>query len=99
VGEICRKVGDNNLRFEGYFGNEGATSQKFRHGCYHSGDLGHIRIVNGNRYMFFNGRTDDWIRKDGENSRLRMSLFTPRHPAVIALLPTARPVKLPMRRL
>jgi len=67
VGEICRKVGENNLRFEGYFGNAGATSQKFRHGWYHSGDLGHIRIVNGKRYMFFNGRTDDWIRKDGEN--------------------------------
>jgi fatty-acyl-CoA synthase len=67
VGEICRKVGDNNLRFEGYFGNAGATSQKFRNGWYHSGDLGHVRIVNGKRYMFFNGRTDDWIRKDGEN--------------------------------
>jgi fatty-acyl-CoA synthase len=67
VGEICRKVGENNLRFEGYFGNTGATSQKFRDGWYHSGDLGHIRVVNGKRYMFFNGRTDDWIRKDGEN--------------------------------
>ncbi len=67
VGEICRKVGDHNIRFEGYYGNEGATSQKFRKGWYHSGDLGHIRIVNGKRYMFFNGRTDDWIRKDGEN--------------------------------
>lgn len=67
VGEICREVGENNLRFEGYFGNTGATSQKFRNGWYHSGDLGHIRIVNGKRYMFFNGRTDDWIRKDGEN--------------------------------
>jgi fatty-acyl-CoA synthase len=67
VGEICRKVGDNNLRFEGYFGKEGAASQKFRNGWYHSGDLGHVRIVNGKRYMFFNGRTDDWIRKDGEN--------------------------------
>lgn len=67
VGEICRKVGENNLRFEGYFGNAGATSQKFRDGWYHSGDLGHVRIVNGKRYMFFNGRTDDWIRKDGEN--------------------------------
>lgn len=67
VGEICRKVGDNNIRFEGYFGNKGATSQKFRNGWYHSGDLGHVRIVNGKRYMFFNGRTDDWIRKDGEN--------------------------------
>lgn len=67
VGEICRKIGDNNLRFEGYFGNAGATNQKFRNGWYHSGDLGHVRIVNGKRYMFFNGRTDDWIRKDGEN--------------------------------
>ncbi|MGA2554410.1 MAG: AMP-binding protein, partial [Smithella sp.] len=52
VGEICRKVGDSNIRFEGYFGNEGATNQKFREGWYHSGDLGHIRIVNGKRYMF-----------------------------------------------
>lgn len=67
VGEICRKVGENNLRFEGYFGNAGATNQKFRNGWYHSGDLGHVRIVNGKSYMFFNGRTDDWIRKDGEN--------------------------------
>ncbi|MBP7231418.1 MAG: AMP-binding protein [Syntrophaceae bacterium] len=67
VGEICRKVGENNLRFEGYYGNQGATSQKFRNGWYHSGDLGHVRIVHGKRYMFFNGRTDDWIRKDGEN--------------------------------
>ena len=67
VGEICRKVGENNLRFEGYYGNQGATSQKFCNGWYHSGDLGHVRIVHGKRYMFFNGRTDDWIRKDGEN--------------------------------
>jgi len=67
VGEICRKVGDNNLRFEGYFGKENAASQKFRNGWYHSGDLGHVRIVKGRRYLFFNGRTDDWIRKDGEN--------------------------------
>ncbi|HQM44552.1 MAG TPA: AMP-binding protein [Smithellaceae bacterium] len=67
VGEICRKVGENNLRFEGYYGNQGATSQKFRNGWYHSGDLGHVRMVHGKRYMFFNGRTDDWIRKDGEN--------------------------------
>jgi len=67
VGEICRIVGDNNLRFEGYFGNANATSQKFRDGIFHSGDLGHIRIVKGKRYLFFNGRTDDWIRKDGEN--------------------------------
>ncbi len=67
VGEICRRVGESNLRFDGYFGNPKATNQKFRDGWYHSGDLGHIRIINGKRYLFFNGRTDDWIRKDGEN--------------------------------
>ncbi len=67
VGEICRKVGTDNLRFDGYFDNKGATSQKFRNGMYHSGDLGHVRIMNGRRYLYFNGRTDDWIRKDGEN--------------------------------
>ncbi|MDY6824916.1 MAG: AMP-binding protein [Thermodesulfobacteriota bacterium] len=67
VGEICKKTGQNNLRFDGYFDNESATTSKFRGGYYHSGDLGHIRIVNGKRYLFFNGRTDDWIRKDGEN--------------------------------
>jgi fatty-acyl-CoA synthase len=67
VGEICRIVGDNNLRFEGYFGNAGATNQKFRDGIFHSGDIGHIKVVKGIRYLFFNGRTDDWIRKDGEN--------------------------------
>ncbi len=67
VGEICRRVGKSNLRFDGYYGNPQATSQKFRDGWYHSGDLGHIRIINGKRYLFFNGRTDDWIRKDGEN--------------------------------
>lgn len=67
VGEICRNVGENNLRFEGYFGNADTTNQKFRDGVFHSGDLGHIRIIEGKRYLFFNGRTDDWIRKDGEN--------------------------------
>ena len=67
VGEICSRVGTDNLRFDGYLGDAKATNQKFRDGIYHSGDLGHIRMVNGRRYLYFNGRTDDWIRKDGEN--------------------------------
>jgi fatty-acyl-CoA synthase len=67
VGEICSAVGTDNLRFDGYFDNKGATSQKFRQGFYHSGDLGHIRLIKGKRYLYFNGRTNDWIRKDGEN--------------------------------
>ncbi len=67
VGEISRKVPRENLRFDGYFGNVDATNSKFRDGFYRSGDLGHVRIISGKRYLYFNGRTDDWIRKDGEN--------------------------------
>jgi fatty-acyl-CoA synthase len=66
VGEICRVAADAGL-FQGYYGNAEATSSKFREGVYHSGDLGHILIREGRRYLYFDGRTDDWIRKDGEN--------------------------------
>jgi fatty-acyl-CoA synthase len=65
VGEICR-VADAGL-FQGYFDNPKANSDKFRDGVYHSGDLGHMLIVDGRRFLYFDGRTDDWIRKDGEN--------------------------------
>ena len=57
----------DNVFFDGYFQNRSATEKKFRNGYFRSGDLGHIRIVNNRRYLYFNGRTDDWIRKDGEN--------------------------------
>ena len=66
VGEICRVAPDTAL-FQGYFDNEGASSEKYRKGVYHSGDLGHVLIRDGSRFLFFDGRTDDWIRKDGEN--------------------------------
>lgn len=65
VGEICR-VSDAGL-FQGYFDNPKANSDKFRDGVYHSGDLGHMLIQDGRRFLHFDGRTDDWIRKDGEN--------------------------------
>jgi fatty-acyl-CoA synthase len=67
VGEISKRIGPENVFFDGYLDNDKATDQKFRNGFYHSGDLGHVRIVKGKRYLYFNGRTDDWIRKDGEN--------------------------------
>ena len=66
VGEICRVSTDTSL-FQGYFDNPKANAEKYRDGIYHSGDLGHILIKDGRRYLFFDGRTDDWIRKDGEN--------------------------------
>jgi fatty-acyl-CoA synthase len=66
VGEICRVASDTYL-FQGYFDNAAANESKYRDGVYHSGDLGHILERDGKRYLFFDGRTDDWIRKDGEN--------------------------------
>ncbi len=66
VGEICRVADDTGL-FQGYFDNPKANSDKFRNGIYHSGDLGHMLVREGRRFLFFDGRTDDWIRKDGEN--------------------------------
>ncbi|MBW2315754.1 MAG: AMP-binding protein [Deltaproteobacteria bacterium] len=66
VGEICRVAPDTSL-FQGYFDNADANDSKYRDGVYHSGDLGHILVRDGKRHLFFDGRTDDWIRKDGEN--------------------------------
>ena len=66
VGEICRVAEDTGL-FQGYFENKEANISKYRDGVYHSGDLGHVLEKDGKRYLFFDGRTDDWIRKDGEN--------------------------------
>jgi fatty-acyl-CoA synthase len=83
VGEICRKVSQENLFFDGYFKNASATSSKYRDGHYHSGDLGYIRHVGRRRYLYFEGRTNDWIRKDGENfSAATVARFAAEHPGV-----------------
>jgi fatty-acyl-CoA synthase len=66
VGEICRLGTDAGL-FQGYFDNDEATDDKYHDHVYHSGDLGHVIERDGRRFLFFDGRTDDWIRKDGEN--------------------------------
>ena len=68
VGEISKKMAqDDNIFFDGYYKNSDATQQKFKDGYYRSGDLGYVRLVGRKRYLYFSGRTDDWIRKDGEN--------------------------------
>ena len=82
VGEICRVAEETGL-FQGYFENDAADSEKFRDGVYHSGDLGHILMREGKRYLFFDGRTDDWIRKDGENfSASQVGRMISEHPDV-----------------
>jgi len=83
VGEICR-VADDTALFQGYFDNADANAKKYREGVYHSGDLGHILLRDGTRYLFFDGRTDDWIRKDGENfSAAQVARILQEHPDVV----------------
>jgi fatty-acyl-CoA synthase len=82
VGEICRVAADTSL-FQGYFENPDANQQKYRDGVYHSGDLGHVVERDGRRFLFFDGRTDDWIRKDGENfSAAQVARLVQEHPSV-----------------
>jgi fatty-acyl-CoA synthase len=83
VGEICRVAADTSL-FQGYFDNADANSSKYRDGVYHSGDLGHVLERDGKRFLYFDGRTDDWIRKDGENfSALQVARLLQEHPDVM----------------
>jgi fatty-acyl-CoA synthase len=82
VGEICRVAPDTSL-FQGYFDNPEANESKYRDGVYHSGDLGHVLVRDGKRYLYFDGRTDDWIRKDGENfSAAQVGRLLQEHPDV-----------------
>jgi fatty-acyl-CoA synthase len=82
VGEICRVAPDASL-FQGYFDNPQANQSKYRDGVYHSGDLGHVVVHDGRRYLYFDGRTDDWIRKDGENfSAAQIAWLLAEHPDV-----------------
>jgi fatty-acyl-CoA synthase len=83
VGEICRCAEDTGL-FQGYFDNPGANTSKYRDGVYHSGDLGHMLERDGVRFLYFDGRTDDWIRKDGENfSALQVARLIQEHADIV----------------
>lgn len=66
--------------FEGYYRNEGATAERFRDGAYWSGDLAY-RDPQG--WLFFAGRTSDWLRVDGENFAAGpVEAIVGRHPGV-----------------
>jgi fatty-acyl-CoA synthase len=62
VGEIVNTAGAG--PFEGYYNNDAANSRATRQGWYWSGDLGY---VDDDGYLYFAGRTADWLRVDGEN--------------------------------
>jgi fatty-acyl-CoA synthase len=80
VGEIVNTVGAG--PFEGYYKNDEAYRKATRNGWYWSGDLGYI---DADRYIYFAGRTADWVRVDGENfpaGPVENALL--RHPDVVA---------------
>ena len=62
VGEMVNR--DGRGAFEGYWNNPEAEDDRLRDGHYHSGDLGY-RDADG--FLYFAGRTDDWLRVKGEN--------------------------------
>jgi fatty-acyl-CoA synthase len=62
IGELVRR--DRGARFEGYYNNEEATSERVRDGWYWSGDLAY-RDADG--WFYFAGRSADRLRVDSEN--------------------------------
>ena len=66
--------------FEGYYRNQEATRSRFRGGCYWSGDLAY-RDAGG--WLYFAGRSSDWLRVDGENfAAAPVEAIVGRHPDV-----------------
>lgn len=62
VGEIANI--QSAQRFEGYWRNDEANTERTQGGIFWSGDLGY-RDANG--FLYFGGRNYDWLRVDGEN--------------------------------
>lgn len=67
-------------QFEGYYKNPEADAQRRRHGMLWTGDLAY-RDEQG--FWYFAGRTDDWLRVDGENlAAAPIERLLTRHPAI-----------------
>ena len=79
VGEIVNTRGIG--VFEGYYNNDEANQRTTRNGWYWSGDLGYL---DADGFLYFAGRTADWIRVDGENFPVGpIEAIVARHPDVM----------------
>ena len=79
VGEIVNTSGVG--PFEGYYRNDEAMARATRNGWYWSGDLGY---VDDDDWVYFAGRTSDWLRVDGENfPAAPVEAIVARHPDVM----------------
>ncbi len=78
VGEIANSQSARS--FEGYWRNPDADRERTREGIYWTGDLGY-RDARG--FLYFAGRSFDWLRVDGENfAAAPIERILVRHPAV-----------------
>lgn len=78
VGELVNTTGPG--QFAGYYNDDAATAERMRGGMYWSGDLAY-RDTEG--WVYYAGRTSDWLRVDGENlaaAPIERALL--RHPAI-----------------
>jgi fatty-acyl-CoA synthase len=87
VGEIVETAPTTG--FEGYYNNEEATQARFHDGWYWSGDLAY-RDAEG--WLYFAGRSNEWLRVDGENfAAAPVESIIGRHPDVRSLAVYAVP--------
>ena len=87
VGEIVETAPTDG--FEGYYNNEEATQARFHGGWYWSGDLAY-RDADG--WLYFAGRSNEWLRVDGENFAVApVEGIVGRHPDVRSLAVYAVP--------
>ncbi len=78
IGELVNTEGAG--AFAGYYRDEAAEADRMRGGMYWSGDLAY-RDADG--WIYFAGRTGDWLRVDGENlATAPIERILLRHPAV-----------------
>ena len=78
VGELVNTSGMG--QFAGYYNDDAATAERMRGGMYWSGDLAY-RDSDG--WVYYAGRTADWLRVDGENlAAAPIERILLRHPAV-----------------
>ncbi|WP_119729228.1 AMP-binding protein [Thermomonospora amylolytica] len=79
VGELVDVYGA--AGFEGYHNDPEADAERVRHGWYWTGDLGYVDQAG---FVYFAGRSGDWIRVDSENvSALHITRVLRRHPEII----------------
>ncbi|HWS93253.1 MAG TPA: fatty-acid--CoA ligase FadD1, partial [Mycobacterium sp.] len=86
IGELVNTTGAG--LFAGYYNDPQATDARLRHGMFWSGDLAY-RDADG--WIYFAGRSGDWLRVDGENmttapiERILQRLTPVSHVAVYAV--------------